>query len=223
MNRSQTLKLISNLSDNNDKLPMIIELAGTPNSGKTTIINELDTVFRRYNINSKVICESARYCKITNKKSPQFNYWTALETIQRIISMIDQGYKIIICDRGIFDAITWMNFYLNNKLISKKDFDTTINFYMLNEWRQYVHCVVAITCDPQISINRDIDYKEFEVYGSIVNPQILPQINKAIIETIEDYKKHFNKLMYFDTSDDLSKMKKRIVNDILNTLVHYLQ
>lgn len=103
-------------------------------------------------------------------------------------------YKIVICDRGIFDAITWMKFYLNNKMISKKDFQTTTDFYMLNEWKQYIYYVV-VTCDPETSIKRDLDYNEFEIYGSIVNPTILPQINVAIKETMDEYKDNFSKLV----------------------------
>ena len=149
MKREQKLNLISDLSNNDiNKEPLIIELSGTPNSGKTSLIEEIDGAFRRYDIKCKVICESAKYCKISNKKIPQYNYWTALETIQRIISVIDQGYKIILCDRGIFDAITWMKFYYNNKLIKKDDFDSTIKFYSLNIWRQFIQYVILITCDP---------------------------------------------------------------------------
>lgn len=222
MNKHQTLELIANLSTEVSKMPIIIELAGTPNSGKSTIANEIDSIFRRHKIKCKVICESARYCKIHNKKTPQFNYWTALETIQRILSEIDRGYKIIICDRGIFDAITWMRFYLNNNLLSKKDYNTVVNFYQLNEWKQYVYCVNVITCAPAISIKRDIDYSEFGMYGSIVNPLILPKINLAIEEAVNDYKNNFN-IKCFDTSTDIKKIKEDIVNHILEMLLFYLR
>lgn len=224
MKREQKLNLISDLSNNDiNKAPLIIELSGTPNSGKTSLIEEIDGAFRRYDIKCKVICESAKYCKISNKKIPQYNYWTALETIQRIISVIDQGYKIILCDRGIFDAITWMKFYYNNKLIRKDDFDSTIKFYSLNMWRQFIQYVILITCDPQIAIERDVTYKEFNKYGTIVNLETLQEINMAINESKEEYSYIFNNVFSYDTSKDIEGVKRKITDKLFDYLLFYMQ
>lgn len=224
MKREQKLNLISDLSNNDiNKDPLIIELSGTPNSGKTSLIEEIDGAFRRYDIKCKVICESAKYCKISNKKIPQYNYWTALETIQRIISVIDQGYKIILCDRGIFDAITWMKFYYNNKLIRKDDFDSTIKFYSLNMWRQFIQYVILITCDPQIAIERDVTYKEFNKYGTIVNLETLQEINIAINESKEEYSYIFNNVFSYDTSKDIEGVKRKITDKLFDYLLFYMQ
>lgn len=223
MTREDKLNLISDLSNNFDKPPLIIELSGTPNSGKTSLIEEIDGAFRRYNIRCKVICESAKYCKISNKKTPQYNYWTALETIQRIISVIDQGYKIILCDRGIFDAITWMKFYYNSKLIRKDDFESTIKFYSLNIWRQFIHYVILITCSPQIAIERDATYKEFKKYGSIVNLETLQNINIAISEAKEEYSHIFNNVFSYDTSNNIESVKRKITDKLFDYLLFYMQ
>lgn len=224
MTREQKLNLISNLSNNDiNKMPLIIELSGTPNSGKTSLIEEIDSAFRRYDIKCKVICESAKYCKISNKKTPQFNYWTALETIQRIISVVDQGYKVILCDRGIFDAITWMKFYYNNKLIKKDDFESTIKFYSLNIWRQFVQYVILITCSPNVAIERDSAYKEFKKYGTIVNLETLQDINLAITESKEEYSHIFNNVLSYDTTNDIESIKRKITDKLFDYLLFYMQ
>lgn len=222
MSREQKIEEIARLSHKTDKMPILIELAGTPNSGKTSIINEVDKLFRRNKIRCKVICESAKYCKIIDKKSPRYNYWTALETIQKIMEVVDQKYKIIICDRGIFDAITWMRFYLNSETITRKDYLSTIEFYLLDEWKKYVHCVKVITCEPQISMARDTDYSEIRTHGSIVNPEVLPRINEAIDETVKEFQNQFD-VKCFDTSEEIREVKEKVINHIVDSVCHYLQ
>lgn len=224
MTREHKLNLISDLSNNDiNKMPLIIELSGTPNSGKTSLIEDIDGAFRRYDIKCKVICESAKYCKISNKKTPQFNYWTALETIQRIISVVDQGYKVILCDRGIFDAITWMKFYYNNKLIKKDDFESTIKFYSLNIWRQFIQYVILITCSPNVAIERDSTYREFKKYGTIINLETLQDINLAISESKEEYSHIFNNVLSYDTTYDIEGIKRKITDKLFDYLLFYMQ
>ena len=148
---------------------------------------------------------------------------TALETIQRILASIDQGYRIIICDRGIFDAIVWMRFYLNNKQISSQDYNTITKFYLLNEWKQYTQYIIAMKCDADTSIKRDIDYNEFAVYGTIVNPEVIPQINNAIDETIKIYFNNFINIAQYDTTNNIDKTKKDIMDQLFSYLVFYMQ
>ena len=73
MNKNQTLQLLSNLSIKQEKTPIIIEFSGTPNSGKTSLIDEINTIFGRYKIKSKTICESAKHCLRNNSKNSCFN------------------------------------------------------------------------------------------------------------------------------------------------------
>ena len=224
MGHKQILDLVAELSENNiDKPPLIIELAGTPNSGKTSLINELENVFGRFKIKCKIICETAQYCKISNKKSPEFNYWTALETIQRIMVVIDQGYKLILCDRGIFDALTWLRFYYNRNLIGESEYRKSVDFYLLSRWRQFVHYIILITCEPNMAIQRDSAYKEFEKYGTIVNPETLEDINNAINNTKQKYESFFNRIITYDTTKDIENIKSEIKKQLYEYLLLYMQ
>lgn len=224
MTKEQKLNLICDLSNKDiNKSPIVIEFAGTPNSGKTSLMEELDVIFRRYKVKCKVICESAKFCKVSNKKSPGFNYWTALETIQKIIYAINRGYKIILCDRGIFDAITWMQFYYNSDLIKKNHFEVTIKFYLLETWKQFIQHIILMTCTPQIAIQRDTTYKEFKKYGTIINPETLKNINIAIEDTKKDYANLFNSMVSYDTTNDIEDIKQKIIDSLLTYLIKYLQ
>lgn len=223
MKYTQILEHLSVLSNITNKEPIIIELAGTPNSGKTSLINSINTSFSRYNVKCKIIRESAQFCKISNKKTPQFNYWTALETLQRILSVIDQGYKVILCDRGVFDAISWMKLYLNNKYITQEDYNIIKNFYLLKEWNQYFYYIIVMTCDADISVQRDLDYNEFEKYGTIVNPNTISEINNAIFETTIEYYNKFNKIEVYDTSNNIEDVKKQVMENVFKYLLSYLQ
>lgn len=200
--------------------PLIVEVMGTPNSGKTSALNTLDTLLRRYKItNVKIIYEAAQKCSISKKYSVQFNLWTALETMKNIIHNIDKGYDIIICERGTFDAICWAKTYYNDNAISDEEFKLVYNFYNSFDWAKYLKYILVVMCEPEIAIAREEKNEMILKEGTIVNDSVLKKLNRAIKESIHIMDNSSDNIYYslIDTTNrDKQNTNSIIVRSILN-------
>ena len=102
---------------------LVIEISGTPNSGKSSVIKSIEKMMIRSNICHSVIQESALKCKIQDKLSEDFNIWTACETICSLVHSLNHHKDVIILERGIFDALCWCEFHFrrNNLNCAEKN------------------------------------------------------------------------------------------------------
>ena len=66
------------------KRPIVIEFSGLPNSGKTTLLHNLDKLCKSNGINAIIIQEPAELLpKLIPKGSIEQNLWITLETLQK--------------------------------------------------------------------------------------------------------------------------------------------
>ena len=72
-----------------NSIPFIIEVLGTPNSGKTSAIQTFEKVLKRSNVKYKIIYEGASRCKIKDKLSPNFNFWTLSDTMKLLLETFE--------------------------------------------------------------------------------------------------------------------------------------
>ncbi len=181
-----TEKHIKNIFDINNVQPILIELSGTPNSGKTSALKLLETILRRYNIdNVKIIYESAKNCCVKNKYSPLFNHWTSSETIKSIIEAMENNFNIIICERGLFDSLCWMKSYRNDNILNNNQFTILKNFYLNFDWSNILKYILIVKCSIQRAIARDESSHLISRHGTIVNPIVLQKYNSAIGDVIK--------------------------------------
>src|SRR5712692_5275098 len=90
--------------------PLFIEFCGTPKSGKTTCATRLTHFLSRNGFSVMTVAERAGVCPLRNKSHMTFNVWTACASLNEMLEAVERDYQIVIFDRGIFDALCWMNF-----------------------------------------------------------------------------------------------------------------
>lgn len=178
--------------------PIIIEFDGTPNSGKTTISEETFKILKNI-FKCSYITERAINCKINDKLSPQFNFVTGTQTIIKIIEEIEHGNQIIICERGLLDAIFWMDFHYANNKISSKINQLMANFYLSEEFINYKVFSIVMQCDSSATINREKIMNKYVANKRIVNKQVIDMYNVSIEKCYAKYK-HYFKAVKIDTS-----------------------
>lgn len=180
--------------------PIIIEFDGTPNSGKTTVIEEvykvLNSIFK-----CSYITERAKNCKIKDKLSPNFNFITGTQTIIKIIEEIECDNQIILCERGLLDAIFWMRFHNEQNRISNECNQIMTDFYMLNDFIKYNVFSIVLQCDTNSAIKREkIKNMYINNKKKIVNEEVIDMYNSSINTCYEQYKNQFDSIR-IDTSD----------------------
>lgn len=94
----------------NTRKPFIIEFTGTPEAGKTTVINLLHKELEKKGYRVKIYPESAEKTpKIFPKECLEAKLWIDSNVVQNILEaqyLLD--YDIIIFDRGSIDRIFWI-------------------------------------------------------------------------------------------------------------------
>ncbi|MCH5147408.1 MAG: hypothetical protein J1F61_05350 [Clostridiales bacterium] len=211
---------IKNIFNQRREAPVIIEILGTPNSGKTTSLNKFEVILRRFNINNyKILYEAGNGCPIKDKFSPRYNFWTACETIKNVLESIDSGIEVIVCERGIYDAICWALIYFEEKMIDLNQFKALLNFYSLDIWQNLFKYLLIVKCEVNEAIEREKSNGLIEKEGKIVNNIVLSKYNKALKCLIKKYLKGDENYSIIDTTaQQYNDTIKTIVSNIFSFL-----
>lgn len=190
--------------------PIIIEFCGSPKAGKTSSINSLNIFLKRNGFRTTVLTERASVCPILDKQSPIFNSWTCSSTINEINEKIDaanaspnpeNNIDVIICDRGIFDALCWFKWLKNRNKMSGYEYSVLTKFALLNRWQKNIDLVYIFVTTPEESIKREYANLLTDKRGSIMKEDILAQYKEAIHQILNEYEGTFRAVDIIDTTE----------------------
>lgn len=217
----------------NPRKPIIIEFAGVPKAGKTTILNQIHTFLKRCGFRTEVVRERASLSPIRDKKHSNFNVWTACTTLSQILEktqdppLVDDPH-ILILDRGIFDSLCWLNLMEYTARIRHSDKTIIEEFLLLNDWRTKINAVIVMYAKDEDSMERERGYLPVEgITGSIMNPEMLKLISRVTLETAKRLKGRF-RILEVDTSsremkDKPKKTAAEVADYILNIIEEQLE
>ena len=157
--------------------PFFIELAGTPRAGKTTALTDLAIMLRHNQLRVETVDESAAGCPIPHKRDPDYNLWTFFTTMAQIIWARHTDTDVVLIDRGIVDAVFWMDWYLVTGHLSVTEYHAIEKLALLQRWEG--NLVLVLTIEPPIAIARDAVGRR-AAPGRIVNPDTLGEFNAAV-------------------------------------------
>lgn len=184
--------------------PLLIELCGSPKSGKSSCITALNIFLKRNNFRTKVLSERASVCPIRDKKDPAFNIWTVCSMLAELSEHLTNSRKdldVILADRGIFDALCWFEWLKSNHHLSKRNYDDLVGFLTMPRWQTIVDIVFIFTVSKDGSMNREYANLLTDKEGSIMNPRVLTQFLESIEIAKKKYGKVFRTIESIDTTD----------------------
>lgn len=203
--------------------PIVIEFCGSPKSGKTSCINSLDLFLRRNKFRTQLITERASVCPVKDKFDPLFNVWTATSTLTKLSEIMANNAKdfdVIIMDRGIFDAICWFNWLLENECLDDSNHKSLINFLTMDKWRKAIDLVYVFTASPEVSLDREYANLLTRKHGTIMHPQVLKTYKETVENTVKEYGKIFREVTLYDTSETgLNEVNYSVTRQILDILL----
>jgi predicted NUDIX family phosphoesterase len=214
--------------------PLLVEFCGTPKSGKTTTITSLNIFLKRNGFSTEIITEMASVCPVENKTHPFFNSWTLFSSLAatiKALSLRRDDVDIIIVDRSIFDAICWFEWLntnpsKNNPYLDDKAFKSYKSLLLVNDlWTSLFDLILIFKVSPDIALKREYANLLTNKHGSIMNESVLESFNKALDQSVRKYKRYFNRVEEFDTSndDDPNKVGLDVTQKTLNLLIDILQ
>lgn len=217
ISKNQMIQLIS-VYNSQKKSPFVVEVLGTPNSGKTTALQTFEKLLKRNGIRGKIIYEAAGRCKINNKFSPEFNLWTLNETIKQLVEAYTANYDIIVCERGLLDTLCWFNIYYQDKLISKQEYDKIVEYTLLKGFVNRIDYELIMSCNVETSLYREHLTDINEATGTIVNNVVLTKYNSSLQKVKKDFDKNFKKLIEIDTTN----LSQQEINKLVITKIFEL-
>lgn len=142
--------------------PFVIELTGTPRSGKTTTIRNLTEFFKKASFKVVVVEEltTSEYYKkliLPQKGSMSLGEYNLLileESYKKLMEAINSDADIVLIDRGINDRLVW-NYLrlLTGDIDAKKYRQVTKKFISIS--KKYIDALFVLKTDSQIAVSRD--------------------------------------------------------------------
>jgi Ni2+-binding GTPase involved in maturation of urease and hydrogenase len=195
-----------------DDQPFFIELAGTPRSGKTTVLTTLARMLRERDLRVETVDESANGCPIPDKCHPAFNVWTFCTTLTKVLAAQHTGTDVVLIDRGILDAACWMEWYRFTGCLTIEEHCAIETFVLHPLWARAMNLVVVMKADPAVAVGRDGAEDAGRRPGPIVNPDTLGQFNASVDRVHDRFNRHYP-LVPLDTT----RMRPA---EVLHRLVH---
>lgn len=181
--------------------PFFIEFSGTPKSGKTTGATRLELFFRRNNFRVRTLTERASTCPLRRKDHMFFNVWTACSTLTQMLEALDRDDQIVIIDRGLFDALCWINWLEKTARLTQPEKKIIDDFILLNPWRELTDIVFILSVDPKTALERELAGQLTKRSGSIMNENTLEQFNNSVKSVYNENSSLFRRIIKIDTSN----------------------
>lgn len=214
---------IKNLINTLDMKPYVIEFTGTPRTGKTSIIKNLEEFFKKggYKVcileeftTSKYYKEKIyptlknEYRKVVNTEIPKHVY-------EQLVNALKKDYDIIIIDRSLFDRCIWIDrLHLQNG-IDNDDLNEYFNKY-IPIIRQNIDMVVATYSDSKTSMIRDYEANLSLEKRNFLNEKNLEEYNISLQNMLKLFKDNEYNINFYDTTSlSLKDNEYLIVKDIL--------
>ncbi len=191
--------------DSEVKLPVFIEFAGSPKSGKSSIIGIVAHFLKRQGLKVVQPVEGASLRTPERFKDDwlAFNAWSACYALQNILedSFDDPVAEIVLLDRGLFDVAGWMEFLQSEqRRITLEDKSRIIEFFTLDFWRRRINGVFLFAADHDTSIARETNSKLCTAPGSVMNRTTLTALLDAYKRVAAEIASDFDSLFLVDTS-----------------------
>jgi predicted NUDIX family phosphoesterase len=178
----------------------VLEFAGTPKSGKSTAVEAMRHFFSRNQFRVHVLSERAAVCPIPMKGHLFFNTWCACSMIAELLANVDLDTDIIIVDRGILDALVWLQLQDERGELTSEETKIIESFLLLERWRSLVDLSVVMYVSAEKAMEREVGQRITRKPGSIMNEDVLRAITNSVRGATNRYSSQFKSVISLDTS-----------------------
>lgn len=186
--------------------PFVIEFAGTPKSGKSTSVEAIRHFFNRAGFRVHVLRERAEVCPIPMKGHLFFNTWCAASMLAELLANVDTEADVIIIDRGIFDALVWLQMQEQRGELTGDEARAIEAFFLLDRWRTLVDLSVVMNVPAEEAMQRENSQRISRKTGSIMNTEVIGKISDAVSIAVEKYGPRFGGVVEHATMGNSVRM-----------------
>lgn len=182
--------------------PLMIEVTGTPDSGKTSIIVTLERFFSQNGWKVWNPPEGAEITKLVSRKNHLYNIKTGIYALGELLENANShNYHLVIFDRAIYDAFCWQKYWLNKGKLSAKQTEINQQFFMQPLIARLIDGCFFMVCSPEEIARRknlwDLRMQESE----ISNPRSSKNLINIWKESFELFNKEGRPVSLVDTTN----------------------
>lgn len=209
--------------------PIVVEFAGAPKAGKTSTISQVAAFFKRCGFRVEVVVERASICPIRDKKHANFNVWTACTTLAQLLEKTQDpprsdDAQVLFLDRGILDALCWLQMMEHLSRIRKADREKIETFLLADEWRRKITGVVLMSASPDDAMDRERGYLPVPgAVGSIMNPDVLAQMGRTIDAVADRLRTGFRIAQVNTSSARLRNKPQKTCQEIADHMLNWIE
>jgi hypothetical protein len=181
--------------------PFVLEITGTPKAGKTTLIALLEDFLRKCGWHVHVLEERAGICPLPMKGHFFFNTWTTGTMLAGLLDAVDRDDDLVILDRGLLDALIWLEVQSNEGQVSSAEAKTFEDFVLIERWRRLSDATCVIELDPLTAMARENERRLLPRRGSIMNEARLGAFNQALANVLTRHGHAFDVVKFKNDRD----------------------
>lgn len=200
--------------------PFFIEFAGSPSSGKTTTITELDKFLRRQGFHVWRPQEGAEVIRHIERTTPVYNIRTSTYALNILLDeSVGHKYDVVIFDRAMFDAYCWMMYWEEKKKLTAKEKNLYQSFFLSPFWINNIDIAYFMICDPVIAMEREQKIALSDKLGETTNPETVKILVDRYKKAFKILSPKYSRLHMIDTTKLGEKeMIEIVASDILNMM-----
>lgn len=196
--------------------PFIIEIAGSPSSGKTTIARNLAIFFRRNNFRVFRPLEAPEAIQHIARDTPEYNIRTGLYSLLMLIDFsFGNQFDLVLLERGIFDPCYWMAYWRDKKFLTDSQLETIQDFFLLDFFAQKIDLALFVICDSTVAYTREVGSLEEGLVGPQSTVDEIRKHNKGYKKKFDELSSKFHNLRLVDTTTFNEKEAELHVREIV--------
>ena len=204
-------------------MPLVVEFAGSPKSGKSTNIDIVTHFFKRvgFRVWSPTEGASKRTPFQLRRNLVAFNTWALNYAINEILLSCQhpEPYDLVILDRGVFDSLAWMRLLRDREELTDGEYRAIESFALHPKWADTVGRICLFTCAPQTSMSREHETKLIFGEGTAMKGGMLAPLLRQY-ESLRDEFGDKYPIQNFSTDNGATPRETggKIADDILSLL-----
>lgn len=202
--------------------PYFVELAGTPKAGKTTTLQVLRSFLKECGYQVDEMRERAADCPVAPKGHFFFNTWTTTTMLASMIENLESDADVVLLDRGVFDAIVWLQCQLRDQQVTPEEYNIFRQFVLLERWRKLTDLTVILKVGPEIADSRENQALLIRRSGTIMNPATLRRYNDVLDQVRNDIEREYKDFRIIGVDTTNYKSAKETTFAVISQLVEQL-
>ncbi len=196
--------------------PFTAEFAGSPSSGKTTAMVELDNFLREQGLRVIRIQEGAEIVRNISRSTPLYNITTGLHALRPLISIANgHTYDVAIFDRGVFDTVHWMTYWLEKGQLTLEEFKNYRDFFLSRFWTNDIDISFFFVCDARVAMERELRIAISQKPRETTNEESIRRMVDRYKKIFGNLSPQYSQLRFLDTTLlDVKDMVWRVTEEV---------